>query len=73
MIGTAIKNRKTPAPSSNESRRAIIVRFCQKDAKNLIYSAARKLKVDELYANESLTPVRCKITAVLRKITKNAQ
>ena len=71
MISTAHRLGKPPAPSSNEpDRRAIIVRFCQKDTKNLVYNAARKLKVNELYVNESLTPVRRKIMAVLRKISK---
>ena len=59
--------------SSNEpDRRAIIVRFCQKDTKNFVYYAARKLKFNLLYVNESLTPVRRKIIAVLRKY-KNSQ
>lgn len=71
LISTAHRIGKIPAPSSDEpDRRDIIVRFCQKDVKNRVYEVARKLKVKDLYVNESLTPTRRKIMGVLRQVVK---
>ena len=70
-ISTAHRLGKPPPPSSTEpDNRSIIVRFCQKDIKNKVYDTARKLKIRELYVNESLTITRRKIMAVLRQIVK---
>ena len=70
-ISTAHRLGRPPAPNSTEpDTRDIIVKFCQRDVKNSVYSAARRQKIDGLYVNESLTVPRRKIMAVLRQIVK---
>lgn len=51
-------------------RRPIIVKFCQRDVKMEVLVSARKLRVSNFYANESLSPTRRSILYALRKIKK---
>ena len=57
--------KKPVAPSPD--RRSIIVRFCRRKTKYSILNAARTIKPENLYINESLTPTRQKITHALRR------
>ena len=70
LISTAHRMGKPPAPgSSAPDKRAIIVKFVCRDDKFLILKTARNqsTRVQGLYVNESLTPIRSKILYVLRQ------
>ena len=54
---------KTQRPDT----RPIIAKFCHRSTKNDIVDASRKMKVPQLFINESLTPIRQTIAYVLRK------
>lgn len=51
-------------------KRPIIVKFCRRDVKRDVLSSSRRLRVANLYCNESLTPGRKQIFATLRRIKK---
>ena len=51
-------------------KRSIATKFCRRDLKRQIILAARKKKVRNFYINESLTPLRSKISFALRKAKK---
>ena len=53
--------------SQRPDRRSIIVKFCRRDAKMNVLRSARRVKAEDFYANESLTPVRQSIAFALRK------
>ena len=53
-------------PTAVVDRRNIIVRFCRRNMKYAIINNARKAKPSGLFINESLTPVRQKITSAIR-------
>ena len=57
---------KTQRPDT----RPIIAKFCQRSTKNDILDASRKMKVPQLFINESLTPIRQTVAYVLRKAKK---
>ena len=48
-------------------RRDIIVKFCRRNTKMDVLSAARRTKANNFFINESLTPVRQTIAFILRK------
>ena len=51
-------------------KRSITAKFCRRDLKREILIAARVQKPRECYVNESLTPLRQKIAAALRRAKK---
>lgn len=51
-------------------KRSITAKFCRRDLKREILLAARSQKPRECYINESLTPLRQKISAALRRAKK---
>ena len=53
--------------SQGPDRRNIIVKFCRRNSKVDIVAAARRMKAENFFINESLTPVRQTIAYVLRK------
>lgn len=53
--------------SSSQNNRSIIVKFCRRNMKSDVMNAARRLKVQNLFMNECLTPTQRKIGFVLRK------
>ena len=64
----SVAHRLGPKPNSQRpDKRDIIVKFCRRDAKMNIISAARRVKPVDFFVNESLTPQRQTITFVLRK------
>ena len=64
----SVAHRLGPKPTnSSPDRRSIIVRFCRRNVKYQIINKARKSKPLGLYVNESLTPLRQKITGAIRK------
>ena len=69
-ISTAHRLGKLPVSASTVDRRPIIVKLCQRDSKDQIYSAARTVKHNGLYVNESLTPTRRSILYALRQIKR---
>ena len=50
--------------------RDIIVKFCRREQKNELIAQARRNKVQGLYVNEALTPIRRSIAFALRKAKK---
>lgn len=73
LISTAHRMGKPPSPDSNApDKRPIIVKFCQRDDKFLVLKRAsnKTTRVNGLYVNESLTPIRSKISYVLRQAKK---
>ena len=68
-ISTSHRLGSKPA-TQRPDKRPIIVKFCQRSTKNDILAASRKLKLPDLFTNESLTPVRQSISYVLRKAKK---
>ena len=46
--------------------RAIYVKFCRRSIRKDILEAGRRMKADEFYVNEALTPTRRKIALILR-------
>ena len=69
-ISTAHRLGKPPSSSTSPDNRSIIVKFCQRDCKKQIYLTARTAKVQGLYVNESLTPIRRTILYALRQIRR---
>ena len=65
-ISTAHRLGPKPAPQSRDKRK-IIVKFCRRDCKTAVISAARRIKSNRIYVNESLTPQRQSIAYALRK------
>ena len=53
--------------SQGLDRRDIIVKFCRRNSKLDVVTASRRMKADNFFINESLTPVRQTIAFVLRK------
>ena len=53
--------------SHGPDRRDIIVKFCRRDSKNDLVAASRRVKANQFFINESLTPLRQTIAFVLRK------
>ena len=72
-VSTAHRLGKPPINVSTDSpdKRPIIVKLCQRDSKNQIYSAARTMKLRGLFVNESLTPTRRSILYALRQIKRS--
>ena len=66
----ATSHRVGKIPVRGEDRRAIVARFCNRDMKIDIMKAAKTVKPENLFINESLTPVRQTIHYVLRKAKK---
>ena len=66
----SISHRLGPIPTRGEDRRSIIAKLCRRDLKTDILKAAKTVKPENLYINESLTPVRRTIHYVLRKARK---
>ena len=67
----SVAHRLGPKPSNQvPDNRAIIAKFCRRDSKINVISSARRVKPNDLYVNESLTPTRQKIAAALRKAKK---
>ena len=70
-ISTSHRVGKPLAPNSSApDTRGIVVKFCRRDDKFLVYKAARELKDRGLFVNESLTTNRKKILYVLRQTRK---
>ena len=69
-ISTAHRLGKPPNTTNTPDKRNIIVKFCQRDVKHTVYSAARQMKLRGLYVNESLTPTRSTILYALRQIKR---
>ena len=65
-VSTAHRLGKKPV-SQREDNRSIILKFCRRDVKMDLLSAARRVKPQELFLNESLTPQRQNIAYALRK------
>ena len=63
-IAHTLRSSNTPSSSNN---RSIIVKFCRRNMKSDVMNAARRLKVQNLFINECLTPTQRKIGFVLRK------
>ena len=55
-----------PNSRNRTNRPRIIVKFCRRDLRNDVKSAARVSKPDNLYINDSLTPLQQTISYVLR-------
>ena len=53
--------------SQGPDRRDIIMKFCRRNSKIDLISASRRMKVNQFYVNESLTPLRQTIAFILRK------
>ena len=51
-------------------RRSLVVKFCRRDLKRDLLQACRRKKPENLYLNESLTPLRQKIAGALRRARK---
>ena len=65
-VSTAHRLGKKPV-SQRLDNRSIIIKFCRRDVKLDLLSAARRVKPQELFLNESLTPQRQNIAYALRK------
>ena len=65
-----VSHRVGPKPTSGADRRTIIAKLSHHDLKEDLLKAARTVKPDRLYINESLTPLRRTIHYVLRKARK---
>ena len=63
----SVAHRLGPAPTRGEDRRTIIAKLCRRELKTDIRAAMKRTKPENLYVNESLTPVRRTIHYVLRK------
>ena len=64
----SVSHRLGPIPiSQRPDQRKIIVKFCRRDAKMDVLAAARRVKPEDLYVNESLTPIRQNIMFALRR------
>ena len=48
-------------------RRDIIIKFCRRDSKVNLIAASRRVKANQFFINESLTPLRQTIAFILRK------
>ena len=53
--------------SQRADHRPLIAKFCRRDVKVNVLAAARKMKVQDFFVNECLTPVQRTISYVLRK------
>ena len=53
--------------SQAQDRRSIVTRFCRRDLKREVLLACRARKPQNFFVNKSLTPLRRKIAAALRK------
>ena len=62
----SVAHRLGKKPATAVDRRNIIVRFCRRNLKYDIINNARKAKPSGLFINESLTPVRQRITSAIR-------
>ena len=74
IISTAHRMGRPPAPDSTiPDKRSIIVKFVKRDDKFQVLKKAtnKSTRVNGLYVNESLTPMRAKILNVLRKCKKS--
>ena len=60
-------------PAKNGQTPKIILKFTRRDAKNRILKAARTKRNNNIFANESLTPLRNKIFYTLRKMKRSAE
>ena len=70
-ISTAHRlGKRNPGPTSVD-KRPIIVKFCHRETKRRILTAARRLKSSGLYVNESLTPLRRQILYAVRQIKRS--
>ena len=54
----------------NSDKKSIIVKFCRRSMKSDVIAAARRMKVQNLFINECLTPTQRKIGFVLRQAKK---
>ena len=64
----SVAHRIGPKPKDQKpDQRKIIVKFCKRDVKNSILAAARRVKPQDFYVNESLTPQRQDIYFGIRK------
>ena len=61
---------RKPTSTIEPDRRSIVAKFCRRDRKRDIILACRTLKKKTFFANESLTPVRQKVSRALRKARK---
>ena len=57
--------------SQEEDRRPIILKFCRREIKSDILKLCKENRPQNLYVNESLTPLRSKILYVLRLAKRN--
>ena len=64
-------HRLGPLRSSTPGKRNIYVKLVRRDTKKLIISSCKAKKTGQLYANESLTPLRRKLFNTLRKMKKD--
>ena len=56
--------------AQGQDKRSIIAKFCRRDHKRDLILASRSLKPQNFFVNESLTPLRRKIGAALRRAKK---
>ena len=64
-------HRLGPLRSSTPGKRNIYVKLVRRDTKKLIISSCKAKKNGQLFANESLSPVRRKLFTTLRKMKKD--
>ena len=67
----SITHRLGPLRNSAPGKRNIYVKLVRRDTKKHIISACKMKKNGQLYANESLTPLRRKLFNALRKMKKD--
>ena len=66
----SVSHRLGSPPKRGEDRRKVIAKFCRRDTKVDILKAAKTVKPQNLFINESLTPTRSTVHFVLRKARK---
>ena len=61
----------TRNPTQSGNKRSIIAKFCRRNTKMDVLSSARKMKIENLFVNESLTPQQRTIGYVLRRARRD--